>query len=100
VVVALGGDVGLGVRAWDTWGGAEVLLCLSVLGSSKKEGVSTSGCKEHELVKSEALSTSFNDSGSCGLGEFQGSNGELGEVNESNVISHSANHDGDPVPKP
>jgi hypothetical protein len=41
VVVALGGDVGLGVRAWDTWGGAEVLLGLSVLGSSKKEGVST-----------------------------------------------------------
>lgn len=41
MVVALVGDVGLGVRAWDTWGGAEMLFGLSVLGSSKKEGVST-----------------------------------------------------------
>ena len=41
MVVALGGDVGLGVRAWDTWGGTEMLLSLSVLGSSKKEGVGT-----------------------------------------------------------
>jgi hypothetical protein len=40
VVVALGGDVGLGVRAWDTWSGAEMLLGLSVLGSSKEESVS------------------------------------------------------------
>ena len=41
MVVALVGDVGLGVGAWDTWGSAEVLKGLSVLGSSKKEGVST-----------------------------------------------------------
>ena len=41
MVVALVGNVGLGVRAWDTWGGTEVLKSLSVLGSSKKEGVST-----------------------------------------------------------
>jgi hypothetical protein len=59
----------------------------------------TGGCKEHELVKGEALSSSFNDSGSCGLGESQSSDGELGDLNESNVISHSANNDGDSVPK-
>lgn len=41
MVVTLVGNVGLGVGAWDTWGGAEVLKGLSVLGSSKKEGVST-----------------------------------------------------------
>ena len=33
-------DVGLGVGAWDTWGGSEMLLGLSVLGSSKEESVS------------------------------------------------------------
>lgn len=41
VVVALVADVGLGVGAWDTWGGSEVLKGLSVLGSSKEEGVGT-----------------------------------------------------------
>lgn len=39
MVVALVANVRLGVGAWDTWGGAEVLLGLSVLGSSKEEGV-------------------------------------------------------------
>jgi hypothetical protein len=39
VVVTLVGYVGLGVGAWDTWGGTEMLLSLSVLWSSKKEGV-------------------------------------------------------------
>lgn len=37
---SLGPDVGLGVGALDTWGGSEVLLGLSVLGSSKEESVS------------------------------------------------------------
>jgi hypothetical protein len=41
VVVALVADVGLGVRAWDTWSKSEVLLGLSVLGSSKEECVGT-----------------------------------------------------------
>ena len=41
VVVALVRHVGLSVGAWDTWGRAEVLLGLSVLGSSKQKGVRT-----------------------------------------------------------
>ena len=114
MVVTLVGNVGLGVGAWDTWSGSEVLKGLSVLGSSKEEGVSTyyniiirievekaqditSGCKEHELIKSETLSTSFNDSGSCGLGESEGGDSDLGNFKESNVISHSANNDGDSI---
>jgi hypothetical protein len=40
VVVALVGSVGLGVGPGDTGGETEVLLGLSVLGSSKEEGVS------------------------------------------------------------
>ena len=65
----------------------------------KKPKIFTSRCKEHKLVKSEALSSSFNDSGSCGLGESQSSNGDLGNIKESNVISHSANNDGNSVSK-
>ena len=65
----------------------------------RKKQYITSGCLEHELVKSEALSSSFNDSGSCGLSESQGGDGQLGDLNESNVISHSANNDGNSVPK-
>lgn len=38
-VLALGSDVRLGVGAWSAWGGAEVSLGLSVLGSSKQESV-------------------------------------------------------------
>lgn len=49
------------------------------------------------MVQSEALSTSFNDSGSCGFGESESSHGELGHFKESNVVSHSANNDGDSV---
>ena len=41
MVVTLVADVGLGVRAWETWGTTEVLKGLSVLGSSKEEGVGT-----------------------------------------------------------
>jgi len=108
VVVALVGNVGLGVGAWEAWRAAEVSLGLSVLGSSKEESVRTyynilirigarftSGCKEHELIKSEALSTCFNDSGSCGFGESEGSHCHLGDVEESDVVSHGANNHGD-----
>ncbi len=41
MVVTLVGDVGLGVGAWETWGATEVLKGLSILGSSKKDGVGT-----------------------------------------------------------
>ncbi len=49
------------------------------------------------MIKSEALSSSFNDSGSCGLGESESGDGDLGNLKESNVISDSANNDGDSI---
>jgi hypothetical protein len=39
VVVSLVGHIGLSVRAWKTGGAPEMSLGLSVLGSSKEEGV-------------------------------------------------------------
>lgn len=49
------------------------------------------------MVQSEALSTSFNDSGSCGFGESESSDGQLGYFKESNIVGHGANNDGDSV---
>ena len=36
---SLGSDVWLGVGVWDTWGGTEMLLGLSILGSSQEESI-------------------------------------------------------------
>lgn len=53
----------------------------------------TSGCLKDELVEGEDFATSFKDSGSCGLSDSQGSNGELGEVQKSDIVSHSSDND-------
>jgi hypothetical protein len=122
VVVASVADVGLGAGSWDTWGGSEVTLGLSVLGSSKEEGVGTyynilirievgeedisrflkkracrrtSRCEENKLVQSEALSTCLDNSGSCGFGESESGDGDLGNVEESNIVSDGADNDSD-----
>jgi hypothetical protein len=49
------------------------------------------------LVKSEAFSSSFNDSGSCSLGESKSSNGDLGNLKESDIISDGADDDSDSI---
>ncbi|TNV85937.1 hypothetical protein FGO68_gene6832 [Halteria grandinella] len=54
-----------------------------------------SRCEEHELVQSEALSTSLDDSCSCGFGESESGDGQLGHFEESNVVSDGADNDGD-----
>ncbi len=125
MVVALVSNVGLGVRAWDTGGGAEVSLGLSVLGSSKEEGVGayynilirleleresvaqseyklnerkrTSGGEEDELIKSEALSAGLDDSGSGSLSESEGGHGQLGDLEEADVVGDGSDHDGNAV---
>ena len=49
------------------------------------------------MVKSEALSSSFNDSGSCGLGESKSSDGDLGNLKNSDIISDGADDDSDSI---
>jgi len=58
----------------------------------------TSGSGEDELVESDALSSSLDDSGSGGLGESKRSNGHLWNIKKSIVISHGANSNDDFVP--
>ena len=62
-----------------------------------KKDILTSGCEKHELIKGEALSSSFNDSGSCGLSESKSSDDQFGDLKDSSVISDGADNDGDPV---
>ena len=49
------------------------------------------------MVKSEAFSSSFNDSGSCGLGESKSSDGDLGNLKNSDIISDGADDDSDSI---
>jgi hypothetical protein len=49
------------------------------------------------LVQSEALAPCLNYSGSCGLGEPESGDGQLGNFEESNVVSDGADNDGDAV---
>ena len=51
----------------------------------------------HELVKSEALATSLSNSGAGSLSETKSSNGELWNLEDSLIISDSADDDGDSV---
>ena len=86
-------DVWLGVRTRNTWGNTEMLLGLSILGSSQEESIGSSWSGHNELIKGEAFATGLNDLGSSSFGESEGSNSHLWHFNESSVISHSANSD-------
>ena len=57
----------------------------------------TSGGEENKLVKSEALATCFHDSGSGGLGEPECGHGQLGDVEETDIVSDGSNDDSDSV---
>ena len=106
---AVGSDLWLGVRAWDTWSVSEVLLCLSVLGSSKEKSVSTfiiisqigksctCWCEEHKLIESKNLASGVQDSSSSVLCESQGSHSYLRNLKESDIVSHCSNNHGDSI---
>ena len=71
---------------------AEVLDCLTcVLGASKKQGVASSGGTESQLIQSQDLSSSSENACTSGCGEAESSNAELGDGEESVIISDSAN---------
>ena len=55
-------------------------------------GPLTSRSLHNELVKSHALATGLGDSGAGGLGEAEGSNVELGHVEDSDVFSDGADN--------
>jgi len=90
-LAALGLDVGLLVGVGTE---AEVLDRLTgVLGSTEEDGVGTGGETGGNLVDGESLTTSLLDAGAGRGGEAHGSDGELGELEETVVIGDGANND-------
>lgn len=73
-------------------GNAEVFLSFTSGGSSQQEGVGTSGSLHNEFINGLALATSFGDAGTGTLGEAEGSNVDLGAVQNTFVIGDGANN--------
>lgn len=73
---------------------AEVLDGLTgVLGTAEEDGVGASGGAHGELIDGEALTTGGQDAGTGSCGETEGRNGELGNAQETVVVSDGANND-------
>lgn len=89
-LAALGANVGLGVLVGTH---AEVLDALTgVLGATEEDGVAASGGTERELVKGEALTAGRKDASAGGLGEAEGGDRELGELEETVVVGDGTNN--------
>lgn len=69
-------DVGSSVLTMDTTEVAESLT--GTTGTLDKEGLGASRALKSELIESQATATSLGDAGASGLGEAEGSNGDLG----------------------
>lgn len=69
----------------------EVLNSLTgVLGATEEQGVGTGRGTQSKLVQGEGLTTGLLDTGTSGSGEAQGSNGQLGDVQETVVVGDGA----------
>jgi len=88
--------VGLDVGA-DAAGSSEVLLGLSGGGGSQEQRVGTSGGLHDKFVKSEAFAAGLGDSGAGSFGEAESGDGHFGAFNDSLVVGHGGDGDGDSV---
>ena len=72
---------------------AEVLDGLtSVPLAAKQDGVGTSGRTERELVKGDGLTAGLEDARLGRLGEAEGSDGQLGDLEEADIVGDGANN--------
>jgi hypothetical protein len=96
-LVSSSGSLGswLGVTSWKTWGSSEILLGLSVFGSSDQESVRSGWGGHNKLIEGEALSSGLDNSSSGGLGESEGSDGHLWDLVESVIVSDGGDSDDD-----
>ena len=75
---------------------AEVLDGLtSVPLAAEQDGVRTSGGAKRKLVEGQDLTAGLQDALLGGLGETEGSDGELGHLQKADIIGHSADSDDD-----
>ena len=72
---------------------AEVLDSLSgVLGATEEQGVASGRRTESKLVQGQDLTTSSHNAGTSGSSEAESSNAELGDGQETVVISDGTNN--------
>ena len=72
---------------------AEVLDGLtSVPLATEQDGVGTSGRTERELVQGDGLTASLQDALLGGLGEAEGSNRELGDLKQTDIVGDGSNN--------
>lgn len=70
---------------------AEMLEGLtSVLGATKQEGVASGRSTQSELIQRQALTTGSNDAGTGGGSEAQGSDRDLGDLEETVIVGDGA----------
>lgn len=94
---ALGDSSGLnavvGVRIVGRGAVAEVTNRVTgVLSTTQQHSVGTLGSAQGQLIQSDALTTSLDDSGSGSLGESQSSNGQLRDLQQALIISDGTNN--------
>ena len=64
-----------------------------VLGTTEEDGVGASWGAQSKLIDGEELTTGGQDAGTGGRGETEGRNGELGDGQETVVVSDGADQD-------
>ena len=57
----------------------------------------TSGSLHNEFVEGHALAACLDDAGASGLGEAEGGDGDLGQVEDALIVSDGADNNGDPL---
>lgn len=67
----------------------------SVTRTSQQQSVGTSGSLNSQLVQSQNLTSSLDDASTCGFSEAKSANADLGNVQQTNVVSDGTNNNGD-----
>merc|ERR1712133_208442 len=93
---SLGSDIRFGGTMRNTWSFSHVSTSFSCITTTlDQQSILTGWCFQCKLIKSENLSSSFQDSNTSTLRESKCTDGQLGYVKEPDVIGDSSNHDTD-----
>merc|ERR1712130_549265 len=96
-LTSLGTDVRLSVGTRHTRGTEMLNGLTGVLLSTKKDSVLSSGSSASQLVESEGLTSSLDDSASSCVGESEGADLQSRELEKTGVVQDGANDNGDAV---
>merc|ERR1719251_740713 len=96
-LASLGPDEGLGIRVGNTRSSemSDSLTCLSW--SLEKQSVLASWCSQGKLIKSDDLTSSFQDPLTGLLGDLKSTKGHLRDVEDSEIVGDGSNNNSDLV---